>query len=211
MKQHNLEKLQNILKVIIQFAMWLLGVLILLLLFQSYVEIKFSTISGIIKIMSFLLVLLINQFDKKLWKWDFINKHLPDKYWTPIIEGRWEGELNRNGEIRDFVIEIKQTYTSLSCITYSPTSSSSSIIAEILYNEQLKIYQLVFYWNGQTKNTQEGTGDTNRFDGFTTLDIIIKDKKATHLRGAYFTDRQPYQTKGDLILSFRQKELKNGF
>lgn len=209
--QHNLEKLRRILDYVIKAAMWLLGATFMVLIIKPDIVIEYSTIPTIINVLSFILVSLIKQFDKKLWKYKYINKYLPEKFWTPIIEGRWEGTLNRNREDHKFVIEIVQSFTSVSCRAYSRHSSSASIISEMIYNEQLKTYQLVFYWKGQTSNTQEGTGDTNRFDGFTVLDIVLSDKEAVKLVGSYFTDRQPHQTKGKIDLHFRQKELKNSF
>lgn len=134
-----------------------------------------------------------------------------ENYWTPILEGRWGGILERNGESHDFVIEIIQSFTSISCITYSEHSSSAAYATEILYNDQLNAYQLIYYWNGTTTNAVESNRDSDKFEGFTILDIIIRSGKVTELKGTYFTNRQPQQTKGKINLFFKQKTLKKSF
>ena len=191
-----------------KYSLWVFGVLILLLKVLSFIPIDFDTISTIISIVSFVFAILWGKFEKKWWKIEFINKHLPDDYTTPIIEGRWEGYLLRDGEKRDFILEISQTFTMISCKTYSKTSFSHSIYAELLFNEDDSSHQLAYLWTGKSSNTKDTSSSTNYFYGFTILDINVKNKSLT---GNYFTDRQPYQTRGELFLNFRQKELKNSF
>ena len=74
-----------------------------------------------------------------------LNKEL----YCPKICGRWEGFLKRDGKDHKFVIEIKQTYTNISCITYSAHGHSKSLCAELLYDQQNDCYSLVYLWEGK--------------------------------------------------------------
>lgn len=208
MKPHNYWKTKRILSLFVKYSLWVFGILILLLKFISFIPLDFDTISSIISIVSFIIAILWGRFEKKWWKIDFINKHLPDNYTTPVIEGRWEGILTRNGEKRDFVLEISQTFTMVSCKTYSKTSFSHSIYAELLFSEDNSAHQLTYLWTGKSSNTNDESSSTNYFYGFTILDINMENKS---LSGNYFTDRQPDQTRGELFLKFRQKQLKNSY
>lgn len=211
MKQHNHWKMYQFQKAIVKIVLWGFGLVFLLLTVVLRKKVNFNLVSQTVSILSILLGLGLTLVEKTLWKTKIMNLPFLENYWTPILEGRWEGELIRENISHDFVIEIKQSFTSISCITYSRHSSSSAYAAEILYNDQLKNYQLIYYWHAGTTNAQENTGDSNSFDGFTVLDIIVESGIVTRLKGTYFTDRQPKQTKGTLDLKSRQKELKNSF
>lgn len=211
MKQYNHWKMQRFHKIILKIVLWGFGLLFLLFTVVLKQKADLNLISKAVSVISIILGVGSPFMEKKLWKTKIMKLPLLENYWTPILEGRWEGKLIRENVPHDFVIEIKQSFTSISCITYSKHSSSSAYAAEILYNDQLQNYQLIYYWHGGTTSVQENTGDSNSFDGFTVLDIIIESGKATRLKGTYFTNRQPKQTKGTLDLCFRQKELKNTF
>lgn len=172
--------------------------------------VEFDVFSNIISIISFFLPILWQVFDKWLWKIEKINHMLLlTKYSTPIIEGRWKGKLYRGTEVRDFVIEIRQTFTQVYCKTFSPTSFSRSKIADFLFNtEQDCIEYLFFLWEGKTTNTNDGSESTNLFYGTTLLQI---NEELRQLNGEYFTNRQPAQTKGTINLSFVSKKLYNSF
>ena len=175
MKSHNYWKLKLILTGFTKYILWALGLSLLLLL--PIVPIQLNTISTIISIFSVVLAFLWSMFDKRWWKIKRINKHLPDKFSTPIIEGRWEGILTRGKDKRPFVLEITQTFTSVSCQTFSPTSFSNSINAELLFDEETKSHQLAYLWIGNTSNTTDGSSSTNKFYGYTLLNINAAQKK----------------------------------
>ena len=210
MKQHNHWKLNNWYKKFYTYLLWGFGIA-LLILNNVFKSIDFDLISNLVGAISLVAGGILLLIEKVLWKTKIMNLPFLENYWTPIIEGRWVGYLTRDNQQHEFVIEIKQSFTSISCITYSNHSSSSAITTEILYNDQLKNYQLVYYWRGKTTTVQKGTGDRNEFNGFTALNIQIQNNKAIKLTGDYFTDRQPKQTRGTINLKFQQKELKNSF
>lgn len=211
MKAFNHWKLQKLQKSTNKAVLWGFGLVLLLLGTVFKETINLDLVSKIIGITSIIVGICLFVIEKNLWKTEIMNFPLFENYWTPVLEGRWEGKFTRDKIDHPFVIEIKQSFNSISCITYSKNSSSTAYAAELLFNEQANTYQLIYYWQAKTKNSQQGTGDTNIFNGFTVLDVIIESKTVTRLEGLYFTDRQPNQTRGTLCFSKRQKVLKNSF
>lgn len=211
MKQHNHWKLTQIQKSLIIVVLWGFGIILLIVTLVFKITIDYDVLSWIISIISIILGIFLALVERVLWKTQIMKLPFLEDYWTPNLEGRWEGTLVKGIEKHPFVIEIKQSFTNISCITYSSHSSSSTCATEILYDDQLKSYQLIFYWHGATTTVQENTVDVNKFEGFTVLNIIIQSGRVTKLQGSYFTNRQPKQTRGTLTLEFRQKELKNSF
>lgn len=211
MKQHNHWKMRQFQKAIIKIVLWGFGLLLLFFNLILKKTLDFNIVSEVVSILSIILGLILALVERKLWKTSVMRLPFFEDYWTPILEGRWEGKLERNGKSHDFVIEIVQSFTSISCITYSKHSSSSAYATEILYDDQLKAYKLIYYWHGTTTNTIEDNRDSDKFEGFTVLDIIIQSRNVIKLKGTYFTNREPQQTKGNINLSFRQKTLKKSF
>lgn len=204
--QSNANKLRTLLRQV-KWIQWPLG--IALIVFPKFND--YNTISTIIGIISIIFTFLWFLFDRFLWKNKTLNSNLKlsKTLYTPVIEGRWEGTLTRNGKKHKFVIEIKQSFTTISCETYSRHGYSASECAELLYDTQNDTYRLVFLWKGKTTNTEvDGADSTNYFYGTTILNI---NSQCNQLDGDYFTDRQPNQTRGKINLTFRQKELNNSF
>lgn len=210
MRQHNYWKTKKILNLYSKFALYVFGIalLILNLILKGIDVLNFNTVSLAISVITIVISFLWHMFERTWWKKPIFQKFLPDDLKTPVIEGRWEGHLTREGQMHPFVIEIKQTYTSVSCSTYSRHSYSNCICAEILYDPNYKSYQLIYYWNGKTENTGTTNTTSATFYGFTVLKI---NTAYDELSGNYFTDRQPEQTLGKLYFNARQETLKNSF
>lgn len=211
MKQHNHWKMNQLQKVFVKVVLWGFGLVLLFLALVLKKTLNFDMVSVVVGVISLAFGLSLTLIEKVLWKTKIMKFPLLEDYWTPVLEGRWKGTLTRDGKPHGFVLEIRQSFTSISCVTYSTHSSSSAYATEILYDEQLKSYKLIYYWQAKTTTVQANTGDTNIFSGFTVLDIIVESGNVTKLKGTYFTDRQPTQTKGTLNLAFEQKTLKNSF
>lgn len=211
MEQHNHWKMNQLQKVFTKVVLWGFGLVLLFLDLILKKTLDFNVVSEVVGVISIVFGLGLTLIDKVFWKTKVMKFPLLEDYWTPVLEGRWKGTLTRDNVPHDFVLEIRQNFTSISCVTYSTHSSSSAYAAEILYNKQLKAYKLIYYWQAKTTRVQSNTGDTNIFNGFTVLDIIVEAGNVTKLKGSYFTDRQPNQTKGTLNLIFEQKTLKNSF
>jgi hypothetical protein len=211
MKQHNHWKLSKLQKAIIKISLWGVGVVLLLLDAILKKTLDFNFLSSVVGALSILFGLFLTLLERVLWRTKIMALPFLENYWTPVLAGRWEGTLIRNKESHRFVIEIKQNFTTISCITYSSHSCSSALATEILYDEQLGTYELLFYWNGQTSTVQEPGRDLDSFNGLTVLNVKLDRKRAVGLSGYYFTNRQPIQTRGKIDLIFRQKDLKNCF
>jgi hypothetical protein len=213
MAQQNLSKAKKILDLFVKVALWIFALIVLALNVlqpRRDLNIDFDMFSTIISAVSFIILILWKWFDTKLWKRKMVNKHLEGAFKTPIIEGRWEGTLIRDGEAHPFVIEIVQTFTSVYCTTFSNSSKSASVFAEILLAPDGIHHQLVFHWKGKTSNTRGLPGDsTGEFLGLTVLDITLTDP--IRLEGSYFTDRQPHQTHGTISVRLTGKQIKNCF
>ena len=211
MKQHNHWKMKQLQTAIVKIVLWGFGLLLLFLVLVLKRAVNYSLVSGAVSFILLTLGLGLYLLETVIWKTPIMNLPIWENYWTPVLEGRWEGILVREGVEHPFIIEIKQSFTSISCITYSKHSSSSAYATEILYDEQLKNYQLIYYWHGKTTNVSNVLGDSDSFEGFTILKLVIESHKVASLTGEYFTNRQPKQTKGTIDLKTRQKELKNAF
>lgn len=148
-------------------------------------------------------------FDRYLWKNKYIKMIIDNftKYTAVEIYGRWEGDMIRDKESHKFVLEIRQTFSDVSCKTFTAHSDSKSIIADIIIEPYTKDSQLIFNWSGCTKNTGSESPHSGNFDGVTILNIISEDEMA----GKYYTDRPDGQTRGTIHLSKAGSKLNNRF
>lgn len=148
-------------------------------------------------------------FDKYLWKNKLI-KMLIDKFtkYTAVeIYGRWEGDMIRDNVSHEFILEIRQTFSDVSCKTFTTHSDSKSITADIIIDPYTEDSQLIFNWSGCTKNTGSENPHSGNFDGVTILNIISEDE----MTGKYYTDRPDGQTRGTIHLSKTGSKLNNRF
>lgn len=154
------------------------------------------------------ILLLISE---KLWRYrPFIYL-----FNIPIMEGRYEGEINYlnpiNGleEKKKCALEVIQTGSKIKVNSYfqlengSERSPSSSMVESIIQRED-NIYVLVFtYMNhGIPGKFQEHSG--------TNILRFIQNNKGQFLKGDYYTNREP-QTKGRISVEFISKEFKNDY
>lgn len=152
-------------------------------------------------------------FENYGWRSPFLkilNKPLNT---PPNINGRWEGFLIRNGESekQKFIIEIKQTMTKLQIRTYAEDGVSESIMENIISDKMEEDFQLCFLWEGisESLNTDKNRYD-GKFMGYSLLKIVEnKDKKK--MKGEYFTNRTPVQTKGLMNVKWVSNDLKREF
>ena len=128
----------------------------------------------------------------------------------PNLNGRWVGTIDRDGpdSKHEFVLEVFQTLTTLSCTTYTNSGGSSSSVAMITNSEDGQQSFLVYVWlggtDGKVKKSKSGL-----FYGTTSLKLSGFDENSRCLNGEYWTNRTPYQTKGTLKLTFKStKRLK---
>jgi len=123
----------------------------------------------------------------------------------PNLNGRWEGTFIRPEHTKPypFVIEIEQTIDTIVLNTYTRNGNNSkSSVYNILTNDLQSTFYLNYLWQGGSKKSV--------FNGFTLLKLI-EHKEGKKLVGSYFTDREPDQTKGELIVHWKTEELKKEF
>jgi len=145
-------------------------------------------------ITSFLIWLYINNFG---WRQKFFRV---GGWLTPIpdLRGRWIGELDRKDTVgaHRFVIEIQQTLANIQVHTFSSRGQSSSFTAQIISDPQEKHFQLVYTWIGKGGTLQGEQHEIGFFYGTTILDFVESPTKL--LKGEYYTNRAPVQTKGKI-------------
>jgi len=149
--------------------------------------------------------------DKHIWKWGRSPKGLMD---TPKLYGRWEGKIfykneHEGSDGHPFVLEIAQTFTKVSCKTFSTHTESRGDIALTL-REATPNFRLIYYWNGEVSagKQQANVPPCGIFDGTTILDYSIQND-VPHLSGKYYTNRTPNQTMGSIDVSLKSRKRQN--
>ncbi|MBS1621181.1 MAG: hypothetical protein JST10_07620 [Bacteroidetes bacterium] len=126
----------------------------------------------------------------------------------PDIRGRWEGKLeNANGSpVQKFVIEVEQTLTTLKVHSFSTVGHSISILSEIASDTHEESFTLCFLWEGQTHTDTKDMHQGVRFQGYTMLNLQEHESPRT-LKGSYFTNFKPTQTRGGIELRWVSKKF----
>ncbi len=148
--------------------------------------------------------------DKYLWHTSLFQSLKKSMNIPPDIRGRWEGSLeNADGSPpQKFVIEVKQTLTSLHVHSYSSISHSASILAEIASSEPQDIFTLCYLWQGTIHQSIKDLHQGESFFGYTMLDFNSYDSTKT-LKGSYFTNRKAAQTRGGILLTWVSYKLRH--
>ena len=196
------------------------------------------TISGIISILVFAMILLIWHrvqeekigeillhyglimlpisflwwlFEKYCWHWKYIQNVRTTLNIPPDFRGRWEGTINRIGENNPhrFVLEVKQTLSKIWVYSYSSRGLSQSHIAEIASDDCEDTFTLCFLWQGDAAEIVHRNIPQGIFNGYSLLQLY-ENENPKKLSGTYFTNREP-QTKGKLELIWVTYNLKNKF
>lgn len=126
----------------------------------------------------------------------------------PDLRGRWEGVLqNMDGDTQKFAIEVKQTLTTLHVVSYSTLGRSVSILPEIASSDSQEMFSLCYLWQGETHTSMRDFHHRVRFNGYTILHLHEHENPKI-LKGSYFTNHVPNQTRGGIELKWVSKELK---
>ena len=133
---------------------------------------------------------------------------------VPNLSGRWKGHYKRNdpssdGKEHGYVLEIKQTYSSIQCTTYQDNGTSSAGIVSELCTLSDQRTCLVFHWGGTRTSDERSKELRPIYHGLTrvTYSKAVSGKPAT-LTGDYFTDQG---TNGHVNLQFEQRPLLERF
>lgn len=129
---------------------------------------------------------------------------------VPDLRGRWEGTVcsNNKNKPRPFVIEISQTFNSISYRTFSRNSKGESVTAAIFVDENSQAFTVYSTWR-ETALTFGDPSSQYTFLGSSTWFLSITENTKS-IQDDYFTDREP-QTKGRLYLEWTTRELQNKF
>jgi len=130
----------------------------------------------------------------------------------PDMRGRWEGTLeNADGsKPQKFVIEVKQTLSNIKVHSFSSVGHSSSILTEIASDGHEEHFMLGYLWQGEINTSIKDMHQGNVFYGYTML--YLQDKESPKvLKGTYFTNLKPMQTRGGIQLEWVSYKLKRKF
>jgi predicted pore-forming effector associated with SMODS systems len=129
---------------------------------------------------------------------------------VPDLNGRWEGTVCRHigDEPHPFVMEITQTFSTLSFQTFSTHSRGESLVAAICVNETKTVFSVVSFWRTHTRRLDDRTIE-DTFDGASFWQISL-DANSKQIEDFYFTKREP-PTKGTLKLTWKSWTRLNRF
>jgi SMODS-associating 2TM, beta-strand rich effector domain len=156
---------------------------------------------GIIGSITTLLVFI----NKYLWKY----KPFTWMYWIEDFSGRYEGELeyqyrNEKGAFETgrlkYIKIIKQSGSCISVTSFTidaqnKKSSESKNIGMYVGKEEDEHFRIIFNY----RNEGNPMLSFPPHYGTNIIKFIRKENGEKHLSGRYFTERQPFQTKGQFI------------
>ncbi len=147
--------------------------------------------------------------DKLLWHTKLFQTIRSPLNIPPDIRGRWEGTLeNADGsQVQKFVIEVKETLTTLIVHTYTSIGHSASILSEIAASEHEDKFTLCYLWQGELNTSMKDVHQREIFHGYTMLHLHENESPKV-LKGFYFTNRPSSQTRGGIQLEWVSHNLK---
>ncbi len=149
--------------------------------------------------------------DQYLWHTKLFQSMRNPLNIPPDLRGRWEGILeNADGsEPQKFVIEVRQTLSTLSVFSYSTIGHSASILSEIASSDHEDSFTLCYLWQGEiSKSTSvKDFHHKDSFYGYTMLNIHEHERPKV-LKGSYFTNNKPTQTRGGIFLNWVSYTIK---
>jgi hypothetical protein len=150
--------------------------------------------------------------DRFLWHTRLFQSIRQSLNIPPDLRGRWEGRLeNADGSsTQKFVIEVKQTLTTLKVHSYSTLGHSVSVLCEIASDGHEENFTLCYLWEGQAHTDMKDMHQAERFQGYTMLNLV-EHEKPRQLKGSYFTNRKGAQTRGGIELMFMSASLLRKF
>ena len=130
----------------------------------------------------------------------------------PDMRGRWEGELeNADGsQPQKFVIEVKQTLTSIRVHSFSAIANSKSILTEIASDSHEERFMIGYLWQGEIGSSLKEMHQGEVFQGYTMLNLEEHESPRT-LQGSYFTNRKGMQTRGIIKMKWVSHKMIHKF
>lgn len=150
--------------------------------------------------------------DHYLWYTRFFQSIRKSLNIPPDLRGRWEGTLeNADGsKPQKFVIEIKQTLSTIRVDSFSSLAHSTSILTEIASDSHEEHFMIGYLWQGEINTSIKDMHQGEVFYGYTMLHLVEKESPKI-LKGTYFTNLKPSQTRGGIQLIWVSKQMKRKF
>ena len=150
--------------------------------------------------------------DTYFWHTKFFQSIRKSLNVPPDLRGRWEGILeNADGSApQKFVIEIKQTLTSIRVHSFSSIANSTSILTEIASDSHEEHFMIGYLWQGEIGSSLKEMHQGEVFQGYTMLNLDEHEMPKS-LQGSYFTNRKGMQTRGVIRLKWMSYDLKKKF
>ncbi len=150
--------------------------------------------------------------DSYLWHTKFFQSVRKSLNIPPDLRGRWEGILeNADGsQPQKFVIEVRQTLTSIRVHSFSAIANSKSILTEIASDSHEEHFMMGYLWQGEIGTSMKEMHQGEVFQGYTMLNLDEQESPRT-LQGSYFTNRKGLQTRGGIQLKWMTHDLKKRF
>lgn len=145
-------------------------------------------------------------FTKWAWKWKIFRGWLVP---LPNLQGTWKGYLDSTwidpstglrASPKKIVLVIRQTFSTLSCVTFTEESDTFSTTAQINQDDESGVFRLSYNYTNRPRSSVRDRSEIH--DGAAILKIISEPKKK--LKGEYWTSRK---TTGDISVEFVSDKL----
>ncbi len=155
-------------------------------------------------------LLLLGLFVKCFWKAKCFYKWLVP---FPDLNGTWQGSIQtawknpETGEIPGpipVILTIKQSFTHINCVMRTAEMTSRSYLADFWLNDDEQIRMLGYSYHSKPLPSVQNRSHPH--DGTMIFNVI--GDPVEKLKGTYWTERQ---TKGEVVLSFREKRQLEEF
>ncbi len=183
--------------------------ILVLLLSGTDLKIDWSAIKKLPDVVTAYIILAF-LFTKWAWKWRIFRDWLVP---FPNLQGTWKGTLhstwvdpNTGQRIppREIVLVIKQTFSTLSCVTFTNESDTYSTTAQINQDDESGVFRLSYNYTNRPRSVVRDRSEIH--DGAAILKIILDPKMK--LEGEYWTSRK---TTGDISVKYISRKLAQSF
>jgi len=193
----------------VQLVSFIIIWFIVLLLSSTDLKINWDAIKKLPDVVTIYVVLSL-VFTKWGWKWRIFRGWLVP---FPNLQGTWKGALestwvdpNTGQRIppKEIVLVIKQTFSTLSCVTFTDESDTYSTTAQINQDDESGVFRMSYNYTNRPRSIVRDRSEIH--DGAAILKIVLEPKKK--LEGEYWTSRK---TTGDISVKFVSKKLAQSF
>ncbi len=155
-----------------------IGVLTDLWQSRDFLGLVYNVISYVGEAIAFGFI-IVKLFDLWIWKWKVVQKI----HRVPVLEKEYKGKLTSSFDNKDYKgnLAINQTFTKLSIKFKSNESSSYSIVASIIDNNDTN--QLIYTYQNDPKANIRDRSPIHYGTAILSVDNVSK------IEGSYFTSR----------------------